>query len=155
MLYRIVFAFEPIMMSVRNVQKSDMRTCVCHFFAVPLHRNLKKDNPSESFWIFLPPSFLPSLSAKKWDLLGTYLGLTWDLLETHTPLRADGIVSVTLSWITLQRYCFFGTWQIVVPTLEQALSRMSGMRNRDSLQSYSSYSLQLGGMSMCKDKKIN
>ena len=28
---------------------------------------------------------------------GTYLGLTWDLLGTHTPLRADGIVSVTLS----------------------------------------------------------
>ena len=67
---------------------------------------------------------LPSLSAQKWDLLGTYLGLTWDLLGTHIPLRADGFVSVTLSWITSQRYGFSGTWQTFVPSLVQVLSRM-------------------------------
>ena len=37
------------------------------------------------------PNRLPSSSAEKWDLLGTYLGLTWD----HLPTRTDGIVSET------------------------------------------------------------
>ena len=56
-------------------------------------------NPSETSLILLnpPPSFLPSLSAKKWDLLGTHLGLTWNSLGTCLGLNADGIVSVTLS----------------------------------------------------------
>ena len=67
------------------------------------------------------------------------MGLTWDLLGTHIPLRADGFVSVTLSWITSQRYGFSGTWQTVVPPLEQVLSR----RLCFGRISYSSYRLQL------------
>ena len=50
-----------------------------------------------------PPILVCQKMGLTWDLLGTYLGLTWDSLGTHLgltwihiPLRADGIVSVTL-----------------------------------------------------------
>ena len=44
----------------------------------------------------IAPKFLPTASHPCLPKNGTYLGLTWDLLGTCTPLRADGIVSVTL-----------------------------------------------------------
>ena len=87
----------------------------------------------QPFWILLnlPPSLLPPI------LVRQKMGLTWDLLGTHLGLtrlcvRTKSWAWLT-TWITLQRYCFFGTYGIVVPTLEKALSRMSGMRNRNSL----------------------
>ena len=55
---------------------------------------------------YVIPNWYQFLSAEKWDLLGTYLGLTWDSLGTYKPKRAYGIVSVTCR-IALQRYCFY------------------------------------------------
>ena len=39
------------------------------------------------------PFSLPSVTHPCPQKNGTHLGLTWDSLGTHTPLRADGIVS--------------------------------------------------------------
>ena len=68
----------------------------------------------QPFWILLnlPPSLLPPI------LVRQKMGLTWDLLGTHLGLtrlcvRTESWAWLT-TWITLQGYCFFGTWQIVV-----------------------------------------
>ena len=85
-----------------------------------------------------PSSLLPPI------LVRQKMGLTWDLLGTHLGLNADGIMSVTHNLNHATKVLLFRHMANSCPsTHEQALSRMSGMRNRDSLQSYSSYSLQL------------
>ena len=40
---------------------------------------------------------LPSVTHPCPPKNGTHLGLTWDSLGTHTPLRADGIVSAIVN----------------------------------------------------------
>ena len=61
----------------------------------------------------------------KWDLLGTYLGLAWDSHASAYGRNRECILSFR---IALQRYCFSSTYGIVVPPLEQALSRMLLLR---------------------------
>ena len=67
----------------------------------------------------------------KWDLLGTYLGLTWDSHAFECGRNRECNLSFR---IALQRYCFSSTYGIVIPPLEQGLSRVTNVRMATILQ---------------------
>ena len=66
----------------------------------------------------IAPKYHPFASHPCQPKNGTYLGLTWDLLGTHLPMRAYGIVKCDSPWTAMQSYCFTKNWSTVLSIKE-------------------------------------